>query len=69
MDFHSVWLGVQIRGEGLISSSGFDRGVGGGSISARGFGPGVQILGGPNTLGHRHELYKQKQEAATVGPT
>ena len=39
--FHSVLLGVQIRG--------------GGSISASGFGPGGPNPGGPNLLGHRHD--------------
>ena len=53
-DFNSVWLGVQIRGGGLRSASGygprgsiFASGFGpGGSISTTGFGPGASNLGG-----------------------
>ena len=44
--FHSVLLGVQIRGGESKSASGFGPG---GSISASGFGPGVQIREGPKS--------------------
>ena len=57
MMFHSVLLGVQIRGGESKSASGFGPGGSisasgfgpGGSISASGFGPGVQIREGPKS--------------------
>ena len=51
-DFHSVCLGVQIRGGGLRSASGYGPR---GSIFASGFRPGGPNLGGgPKLLGNQH---------------